>query len=212
MKTFTQFLSIFSFLVLQSISFSVWAQDDSQPVCGTVTTIKDLELFKELKPVFKKYETTFVTSKSTNTKTGSISKSYIPIKAHVIRNSNGKGGIEVYELEEAINDLNNSFSGAFLEFFLCNDINYIDNSMFCNFKSSDEKELVEANNVSNVINIYFTDRIVNAADEAICGYTYNKQNYDVIIIQNDCATNNSSLAHEVGHFLSLIHTHYSWSR
>jgi len=207
MKTFTQFLKIISFLILLSISFSGWAQDDSQPACGTVTSIKNLELYKELKPVFKKYETAFTNSKSNNTKTGFISKSYIPIKAHVIRNSNGKGGIEEYELEEAINDLNNSFSGAFLEFFLCNEINYINNSTFYNFKSSDEKELVEANYTSSVINIYFTNRIVNASDEDICGYTYNKQNYDVIIIQNDCATNNSSLAHEVGHYFSLIHTH-----
>ena len=185
----------------------MFSQVNSEPICGTITTGKDLKLFEKLKPVFKKYQSNFLSSKSTNSKSNSIAKNYIPIKAHIIRTSNGKGGISEYELEEAIKDLNTTFSTVYLEFFLCNDLNYIDNNTFYNFKSSDEESLVESNNVSNVINIYFANHIINSSDEDICGYTYNKPNYDVIIIQNECATNNSSLAHEVGHFLSLIHTH-----
>jgi hypothetical protein len=207
MKTFKQFsvFLIFYFLLIRSIP--LFSQENSDPICGTITTNKDLESFKNLTPVIKKYESIFLNSKSSQTKSNSITKNYVPIKAHVIRTSNGNGGISEQEINEAIKNINITFSEAYLEFFLCNDIDYIDNDDYYHFKTSQEKSLVEENNVSNVINIYFADEIENSSDENICGYTYNKQNYDIIIIQNGCATNDSSLAHEIGHFFSLIHTH-----
>lgn len=115
--------------------------------------------------------------------------------------------MDTSELENAITNLNTTFGNAFMEFFLCDGINYINNDSFYHFKSSQEQALVEANNVSGVINIYFTETIENTSKESVCGYTYSKKNYDVIVMQNGCAGNDSSLAHELGHYFSLIHTH-----
>ena len=207
MKMFLQFIKIFFTGIIFSLPFYIYSQNSSELFCGTVTSSETLDYFNELKPQLKIYETAFMGSKNTQNKTGAITKSYIPIKAHIIRSSNGDGGMDISELENAITNLNSTFENAFMEFFLCNGINYINNDSFYHFKSNQEPSLVDAHNVSGVINIYFTETIENTSTESVCGYTYNKKNYDVIFMQNGCASNDSSLAHELGHFFSLIHTH-----
>ena len=167
----------------------------------------NFEYFNKLKPELKSFALQFLSSKGSQNKSTSTNINYIPIKAHIIRTSNGIGGLEDYELNDAITNLNEIFAEASMEFFLCDDINYIDSDSFYQFRSSKESSLVNENYKKGVLNIYFSDIILNMSDQSICGYTYNKQDYDIIVIQNDCATNSSSLAHEIGHYFSLIHTH-----
>jgi Putative metal-binding motif/Secretion system C-terminal sorting domain/Pregnancy-associated plasma protein-A/HYR domain/Receptor L domain len=60
-----------------------------------------------------------------------------------------------------------------------------------------------AYNVPDVLNIYF----VGDAN-GYCGwawFTYSQ--YDYIVIDNSCASNKSTLAHEIGHYFNLYHTH-----
>ncbi|WP_445955157.1 zinc-dependent metalloprotease [Yeosuana sp.] len=183
------------------------SQNNLEPVCGTVTTLNKLEQYNTLKPLLKKYETEFMTMKSSQSKSSAHTIYSIPIKAHIIRTSGGTDGLNDGELKAAIATLNSIFSESSLEFILYGEINYIDNDNFYHFKSNEEKALVETNNLSGLVNIYFTDYIENTSDESICGYAHNEENYDVIIMNNSCATNGTSLAHELGHFFSLIHTH-----
>lgn len=207
MKIFPQIIKFFFTGIIVLIPFNIFGQNNSEPFCGTVTTSETLDYFNKLKPQLKNYEAAFISSKKTQKNAKSISKNFIPIKAHIIRSSNGAGGLDTSELENTIKNLNAIFDNALMEFFLCDGINYINNDSFYHFKSNQESSLVDANNISGVINIYFTETIENTYNESVCGYTYNKKNYDVIIMQNGCASNDSSLAHEIGHYLSLIHTH-----
>ena len=207
MKIFNHNLKIIIFSILLSVSSHLLSQNNTLPVCGTITSAETLKYFNDIKPQLKNYQSKFLNSKSNKNSSKSTAKIQIPIKAHVIRTKNGEGGINEYELNDAITYLNETFSGGFMEFFLCNGIDYINDDTFYHFKSSEEKSMVDTNYITGAINIYFTDHIKNSSDESICGYTYNKQDYDVIIMQNECATNNSSLAHEIGHYFSLIHTH-----
>ena len=207
MKAFNQILKILFFSIFLSMSSHLLSQNNNEPVCGTETSTETLEYFNAIKPQLERFQSQFLNSKSNQNSSKSKSKNYIPIKAHVIRTTKGIGGMDEYEIKNAIASLNETFADAFMEFFLCDGINYIDNDAFYHFKSSEEKSMVEANYNVGVINIYFTDHIKNASEESICGYTYNKKDYDVIIMQNECASNNSSLAHELGHYFSLIHTH-----
>tara|TARA_R110002167_G_scaffold140588_4_gene328484 strand:- start:2511 stop:3644 length:1134 start_codon:yes stop_codon:yes gene_type:complete len=183
------------------------SQNNLEPVCGTVTTLNKLEQYNTLKPLLKKYETEFMTMKSSQSKSSAHTIYSIPIKAHIIRTSGGTDGLNDGELKAAIATLNSIFSESSLEFILYGEINYIDNDNFYHFKSNEEKALVETNNLSGLVNIYFTDYIENTSDESICGFARNEENYDVIIMNNSCATNGTSLAHELGHLFSLIHTH-----
>ena len=207
MKIFYFKLNVILFSILVSMTSQLTSQNNLEPVCGTVTTLNKLEQYNTLKPLLKKHETEFMTMKSSQSKSSAHTIYSIPIKAHIIRTSGGTDGLNDGELKAAIATLNSIFSESSLEFILYGEINYIDNDNFYHFKSNEEKALVETNNLSGLVNIYFTDYIENTSDESICGYAHNEENYDVIIMNNSCATNGTSLAHELGHFFSLIHTH-----
>lgn len=207
MKIFYFKLNVILFSILVSMTSQLTSQNNLEPVCGTVTTLNKLEQYNTLKPLLKKYETEFMTMKSSQSKSSAHTIYSIPIKAHIIRTSGGTDGLNDGELKAAIATLNSIFSESSLEFILYGEINYIDNDNFYHFKSNEEKALVETNNLSGLVNIYFTDYIENTSDESICGFARNEENYDVIIMNNSCATNGTSLAHELGHLFSLIHTH-----
>lgn len=207
MKTFIHHLKIVFLSIFLSTPIYLQSQNNFNTYCDYETTNETLDYFNKLKPELKSYALQFLRSKASQNKSTSTKINYIPVKAHIIRTSSGFGGLENYKLNDAITNLNEIFVGASMEFFLCDDINYIDDDSFYQFRSSKEKSLVNDNYKKGVLNIYFSDIIINMSDQSICGYTYNKDDYDVIVIQNDCATNGSSLAHEIGHYFSLIHTH-----
>ncbi len=198
---------IFLFLsIFLSFTIIIPAQIESES-CGTISTSESLKYFNSIKPQIKKYEKAFMQMKSSK----SISKTKIinsiPIKAHVIRSSNGLGGISDEDINIAVANLNSIYSDAYMEFFLCEGIDYIDEDTLCHIKKGDEESLKETNFVPGLINIYFTDFIENELQESICGYSDNQGRNDVIVMKNSCVINDSSLAHEMGHFFSLIHTH-----
>ncbi|WNH09737.1 T9SS type A sorting domain-containing protein [Thalassobellus suaedae] len=187
----------------------LYSQNETES-CGTITSEKSLEYLKSIKSQIQEYEQIFFqkiinkhSSKNNNTK----SINSIPIKVHVLRYTNGSDGISSSEINEAIYNLNSIYAEAYMEFFLCGDINYIDNDELVHITKGDEKSLSEVYNTPGVINIYFTHSITNASNESICGYSENEGRTDLIFLNNNCATNNSSFAHEMGHFFSLIHTH-----
>ncbi|WP_445737492.1 T9SS type A sorting domain-containing protein [Mariniflexile sp.] len=204
MNIFKSTLLIFT--IFFSFTVHISAQNE-QASCGTVTSSESLNYFNSIKPQLKKYEETFMQMRSSKSTSKTRTINSIPIKAHVIRASNGTGGICDADLNNAISELNTVFAGAFMEFFLCDGINYINEDALYHFKKGDEKSLKETYFVPGLINIYFTDFIENGLDESICGYTDNEGRNDAIVMKNSCVTNDSSLVHELGHFFSLIHTH-----
>ena len=202
-KTFYVFL----FSIFLSFTSNLVAQNELESSCGTTTTPESLEFYKSIQSKVKKYEQEFFSLTSNQNKSGIKIVNSIPVKAHVLRYSNGSSGISVSSLNNAIANLNTIYSEAYLEFFLCDGINYIDDDDLVHIKKSDSNTLTEANNVSGLINIYFSHSIENDANQSICGYSDNTSRNDIIMMTNNCATNGSSFAHEMGHFFSLIHTH-----
>ncbi|TCL63930.1 putative secreted protein (Por secretion system target) [Mariniflexile fucanivorans] len=199
-------ITLFLFFIFLLIGWSIFAQNEPLS-CGTITSQKNIDFYNSIKPQLKNFEQSFTQKQASKSKFQTKFINSIPIKAHVIRNSNGTGGICEATINTAIANLNSIYADAFMEFFLCDGINYLDDDSLCHFKKGDEKTLIETNNVSGLINIYFTDYLVNYSDESICGYTDNEGRNDVIVLKNSCVTNDSTLAHEIGHFFSLVHTH-----
>lgn len=175
-----------------------------EPNCGTIVTPENEAYLKKLMPKIKKYEQEFF---QRNQQRASSPNSSVPIKAHIIRTSSGAGGLSVSQLNNAIALMNTYYSNAFLEFFLCEDINYIDNSDFYDYTTNQEAALTTSNNVDNVINIYFTNSITSTNGGGLCGYAYFPGGPEVILMANQCTTNGSTLSHEMGHFFALSHTH-----
>jgi PKD repeat protein len=105
-----------------------------------------------------------------------------------------------------MNVMNAFYANANMQFYICDGINYIDDSNYYDFVDTDETALTSANNVTNLINIYFTNSATSGGNP-VCGYAYYPGGPDTIIMVNSCALNGSTLAHEMGHFFSLRHTH-----
>jgi len=195
------------FTIFLSTICRLSSQNNTDIDCGTTTSKESLEFYNSIKSKIKKQEKSFM-SKSTSAKEADdIKTEYISIKAHIVRSSQGNDGLNVNDLNHAIENLNTIFENTYIQFLIDADINYIDDDTFSHFHKSDENELTKNNFTEGSLNIYFLNDIENDSHVSICGYANISANTNIILMKNSCVTNNSSLAHEIGHILSLIHTH-----
>ena len=164
--------------------------------CGTKATPEQIEyMTKKIRPIAQNYAR-FRTTATT----------YVPLKAHIIRTSSGAGGLGLSDLIKAINDMNVLYQSANISFYIYNEINFVDDDKFYDYDSSEEGDLGNQHNVANVINVYFANTVVSGTN-SLCGYAYFPGGQDMVLMANDCATNGSTLPHELGHYFALYHTH-----
>ncbi|TXC82111.1 T9SS type A sorting domain-containing protein [Luteibaculum oceani] len=130
----------------------------------------------------------------------------LPVQHHIIRRSNGTGGLDPAEIPNLMNELNTYYANANIDFYECSSVNFIDDDTYYDFQTSQESALASAHEVPNVINIYYANTVMSGSS-SYCGYAYYPGGPDRILMKNSCALNGSTLIHEVGHFFSLRHTH-----
>ncbi|SFN72892.1 Por secretion system C-terminal sorting domain-containing protein [Bizionia echini] len=173
--------------------------------CGTIETPESLRFFQNNKQQLLEIEETFLNNPQFRASNPITS---VPVKAHIIRTSSGTGGLTTTELNDAITTMNAFYANANLEFFICDGINYIDNDTYYDFQDDQEGILTATHSVSGLINIYFANTVTKVSTgSSLCGYAYYPGGDDTILMVNSCATNGSTLAHEMGHFFNLRHTH-----
>lgn len=183
---------VLSLVIFFSSLFSLFSQD---LVCGTIATEKDIEFLKDLK---------IGNANRTGARAGVIS---IAISAHIVRTTEGTGGLTERELKLAIEDVNEIYKLTNMEFFLYGEINYIDNNLFFDFNSNDEGALTARHDVENTINVYFFNS-ATSGESSVCGYAYFPESgIDHLVMVNSCTTNGSTFPHELGHYFALYHTH-----
>ena len=115
------------FLCTALLSFS-FVNAQIEPQCGTVVTPESEKYFQQMLPQIQQYEREFYQISSQRRSSTAISS--VPIKAHIIRTDAGTGGLTENQLNNAIASMNTYYANAYLEFFLCDGINYIDSSTF----------------------------------------------------------------------------------
>ena len=192
-------------LVILFISSFMFAQDEP---CGTISTPESEAYFKRMKNKIEKLENEFMSR--TATQRSSTALTSIPIKAHIIRQTDQSGGLTEQELTDALAIVNTFYANANLNFFLCEAINYIDDDALYDFQTSSRDAMSNANGVDDVANIYFANSVTSSSSgNSLCGYAYFPPGPETILMNNNCATNGSTLAHEIGHFFGLNHTHGS---
>ena len=79
----------------------------------------------------------------------------LPVQHHIVRETNGTGGLDPNDIPTIMGIMNTYYANANISFFDCGTINYIDNSSYYNFDQSQESAVCGANDVANVINIYY---------------------------------------------------------
>ena len=179
------------------------AQDE--PQCGTVISPEAQAYFEQLLPQIQQFEEEF---NGLALGRSSTAISSVPIKAHIIRTDSGTGGLQLNQFNAALALMNSFYANAYLEFFLCEGINYIDDSNLYDFETDEQDAMIAAHSVNNVINIYFANTVTSSSSgSGLCGYAYFPGGPEVILMDNSCAINGSTLSHEMGHFFALSHTH-----
>lgn len=192
-STFIFLLSSFLFFLFSSFFFL--PSSFAQFPCGTAVNKNQLKNLQEFYA-----ETAFKKSLSEDT-------FYVPVKAHIIRQTNQTGGLSIQKFQEEFDSVNYFFKNARIRFELCGQINYIDNSSYRTLNMPEEENiLTQSAEIARVINIYFTDTLLLGGNR-ICGYSFLPVGPNNIFIDNACVNNGNTVAHELGHFFSVLHTH-----
>ncbi|MEM7368622.1 MAG: PKD domain-containing protein [Bacteroidota bacterium] len=194
-----RFLLILLAVLLPAILFSSLSAQTS--ACGTVIDASNLQRLHVQNRAWQQ-------ARKGPQIRSSTSMNMVPIQLHIIRSSASSGGISSSDLLEALDRVNELFLDAQLHFYQCSAINYIDNDTYYSYDYSEMAALDAAHSVKNVINIYCSET-TTAGNGAynICGHAQFPGGLDFIMLNNDCAKNGSTFAHELGHYFNLYHTH-----
>ncbi|MBT3180445.1 MAG: T9SS type A sorting domain-containing protein [Candidatus Marinimicrobia bacterium] len=123
------------------------------------------------------------------------------IRAHIVRQNNGSGGISLSDIETSIFNAQSIFNlnNSNIFFQLDPSIDYIDDSNFYESMTENEEEtLLDINDNPTLLDVYYIGSGVSRSESIGCT--------DLIIV-NNTAINYSTFAHEIGHCLGLYHTH-----
>ena len=136
----------------------------------------------------------------------------VPIAAHIVRQSDGSGGLPLSQYDQAIIDANAAYVNTAITFFTLGDIDYIDSDdYYFNIDTDAEIDALRGTNVvPSAINIYFTPNLENEGG-GLCGISsFTVNPVQGIVMNNGCTgldTNHSTFPHEIGHYFDLYHTH-----
>ena len=177
--------------------------------CATQTTEENRQFIEDNMDLIRYYENEYYQLKQFKTSTAQTS---IPVKIHIVTNDDGSGGIDINDVLSEFDEVNTYFQNSFVEFYACDEVNYINSSSLYQFDTENQQDLLYENHQADILNVYFVDEIA-FGDGYACGYTYlpgnSNQYYDAVVMQNSCTTSNdgTTLTHEMGHHLNLTHTH-----
>jgi FlgD Ig-like domain/K319L-like, PKD domain/HYR domain len=204
MKRLTPVVLLFALAVLLPGSFPIKAGSKQPPrLCGTVLSPEDAAYFKAKAMKEAPLQESILRTPPANV--------CIPISVHIVRKTDGTGGISLNQFYKGLQDCNTKYTGTGLHFVI-HDIIYLDSDHFYNEIDTDGEidDLVDNNPVANTINVYCTP---NLSDElgGLCGRgSFTTSAHQGIALNNDCvgvSDNDSSFPHEMGHYLDLFHTH-----
>lgn len=186
------------FLILFFLSF---IKLNAQNECATILTSEEEEYLSAAKVLRQ----AFYSSNKTN-----ADIIYIPVQNHVFHSSNGTGGLLENDITTVIATLNYYYKNSHIVFYECSPTDNINSDTYYDFDNTQESSVASLYDISNVLNIYYCNSVYSSGT-SVCGYAHfpSSTPKDRIFLKNSCATNGSSIVHEVGHYFSLYHTHGS---
>ncbi len=140
---------------------------------------------------------------------------FIPVTFHNLGTTSGEGFVDEELLYEALCLMNQRYDETELRFYLSR-INYVSNSALNvnNFGTSSDMSGMRNLKDGDAMNIFLVSDIVDATGNpvGVAGYYSGGGNDLVVVAKNNLSDERYTLEHEVGHFLSLPHTHLGWDQ
>jgi hypothetical protein len=138
---------------------------------------------------------------------------YVPVRFHLVANSNMQGRVEHWRVLEQLCRLNQDFADMDMQFYIKGMNDNINNNGIYSTQYT-------AGTVMNLLrdqtalNVWIVDVATPAPPTpgettTILGY-YNPQRDWVVIKRSEVRASSVTLPHEIGHFFSLAHTHNGW--
>jgi len=173
--------------ILWIIPFALPGQDD---VCST---IEDLE-----RPAFYNLLNRNIQNRSFYS---------LALNINILTHDNGRRVMSESQVLEEIELVNKYYEEHNIFFEICG-LNFIASSDLLQFHRTEDKSRISQYNEENKINLYIVEDIIKDDGGSSCGFAdYPWSTSEVIVVKKSCITNSSTLAHELGHFLGLYHTH-----
>jgi hypothetical protein len=132
--------------------------------------------------------------------------SYVPLRVHVVRRTDGSGGADEAAIYQGLAEVNALFVAANLQFYLCGAPHYIDNTAWYDFSSTDEAALTTPgpNYNDSQVNVYFPHSVtLSGVGGASYAYVNGGSGYRKVLMG---FISGGALAHELGHLFGLPHT------
>jgi len=141
---------------------------------------------------------------------------YIPVKFHLVANSDGSGRVKASEVLQQMAVMIEDYAAMDIHLYLDDEeLNYIDNTSIYNNPGNFVSSIVSRKD-NNAVNIFITENANPPGTDPDSGGTvlgfYNPGGDYVIIRNTDVNGATSSLSHELGHLFSLPHTFFGWER
>lgn len=152
------------------------------------------------------------TKQATNAAFSSVT--YVPIRPHILRKSDGTGGMSLSTINQVLATTNSYYllNGYGIQFYLAGTTpDYVDNDTYYNgYDPNDEETLAAGHDATNALNQYY---VTNFSTSGLGGYAYYPE--DNIGSTRSFILNeywdlddlgNRLIPHELGHTFNLIHT------
>lgn len=153
-------------------------------------------------------------SSNKNTVKKNQSIKYIPIRFHIVSETNGNGGISEYNIIKEIYSLNQIYKNTDFVFYIKdNHFNYVKNTNLYNTPLNSESSSTIQSEINksgkDCINVFITNKADSDGSGTTLGY-YDHYEDVIVIKKSQINGTKSTLAHEIGHYFSLLHTFNGW--